>query len=236
MSKYTPPKKRVLKSKTGKVFEGITQTTGTTTFSTGPDEDPEEIKAFFESIPTPEKAVLDHISKLEQFAKKELLAAGLNPEDEFSELIYKLPDGRKGNYEAAIQERELEPEWYAGKILTEARLLKKFIAEGDLFSALRQALLMERARADLDFSKNFELKVARAEKSSNGYQERTSQERVDTLKEWLTKNPEKIKGYHTMPELMKLQEITDTRLAENTVRKYIKEIYPTHLKAGRPSK
>ncbi len=159
MSEYIPPKRRALKSKTGKVREGITHTKGTTHFSTECNKDAEEIAALLDAIPAPKEMVLDYIVELENFAKRQLELAGFNYENRHSkELTYTLSNGKKGNLAAAIKDNELEPEWYAYEILMQARMLRNFIKEEDLYNALRHAMLMEGAREGLNFS-HYELMV-----------------------------------------------------------------------------
>lgn len=153
MIKKTPPKSRVLKSERGKEYDSILKTPAKRTIST--NADPSEIKSFFENIKTPETSVMTYITELEEFAKRQLKKANINYETDPSELSHDLKKGRRGNWEAAIEGQELEPVSYAGKILREIRLLRHFIAEGDLFGALNSAILMEGARGDFNFS-NFE--------------------------------------------------------------------------------
>ena len=235
MSEYTKPEKRKFISITGKERDGIIPTPGKISFSTESEEDIDGIRAFFKGLKSPKKAVLDYVEDLERFASNELLKAGFDRKDEFSGKSYKLANGGRGSYYAAIRDRGQTPVWYAAKIITEARFLKKHVASGDLFSALQSALLMEGARGDFNVA-NYEPETVRGMASANGYLERENVGRVETFKEWLCENPDKIKGRHTMKRLMELERFKSTGLAERTVRKCVNAVYPGHLKAGKPKK
>lgn len=136
MVKRIPARSRLIKSKTGTERRGILQTPARITISS--NDTPEAIKTFLKSIKTSEKAVINYIAELEEFAQRKLTEAGINHEH--------------GNLLGHVQGKKLEPVWFAAKILTEARLLRIFINEGSFFEALQSALLMEGARGDYNFS------------------------------------------------------------------------------------
>lgn len=159
MPKDIPSRRRVLKSKTGKERKGITRTASKSRYSLTAHEDIGAIKDFFEQIPSTEEKVFKYIDYLEKFAIERLAKSGIDYNDRTSrDFKYQKANGSMTNYYGILKDKELEPEWYAGKILTEALLLRRFIKEGKFFDALNSAILLEGARGDYNFA-NFELEV-----------------------------------------------------------------------------
>jgi len=136
MVKKIPAEQRLIKANSGKERVSILETPARVQLNS--NSKPEEIMSFFKSIQTNEKAVNSYILELENFAQRKLEEAGI--------------DYNHVDFLAGIQDKELEPVWFAAKILAEARCLRKFIEEKDFFNAIHSALLMEGARGDYNFS------------------------------------------------------------------------------------
>jgi hypothetical protein len=162
MPKRVASKERIIKSsRTAKAKKGLLQHPVRVEFSTSEKVSRDDLEPSFH-YETSEESVISDLNNLEEHAKNILQDAGLDYEARHSgRLDYQLSDGKRGNYDAIIQEKrkDFEPAYFADEILFEILQLRKHIGKSDMFEALRSVFSIEKIRRDL-FVKIYEHELA----------------------------------------------------------------------------
>ena len=84
--------------------------------------------------------------------------------------------------------------------------------------------------------KPFEALAISGKASKEGAKSRTDQNKKATFQEWIVENKEKVKNCTKINDLRKIDYIKAIPVADGTIKKWFKEVYPNQLKSGRPKK
>ncbi len=117
------------------------------------------------------------------------------------------------------------------------RLAFDFHSQADHNSAFNALLSSIPALLDLQILE-YEDQIIYGQKSEAGAKDRLKDLMKNTFQSWLKNNKEILKDRHTMPALMKIETFRKAKetVTEATLRNWLKEVYPNHLRTGAPKK
>jgi len=125
----------------------------------------------------------------------------------------------------------------ADTVLRAIHNLREAISQGDQNRVANAGIQLGIA-ASIAHVEPYENFAVTGKKVTDGHLSRDSTDRKDTFQEWLRENHDKIKDIRNLPKLMELEKfiVLSKHVKPQTIRGWLKEVYPDHLKTGAPIK